>query len=159
MDLAHIINVCGENRTLPLKVWWGGTFQLFARDVFYRMGIEVEVDNIAPYPYEENMQDRDEVMTQSQFREYLLDGAFKNHDTSFRWSVEALIPKEGGGEYQREAIMGGLHMTRWRLRWRRTLCNVESAEKIVALDLVNDRERYISNQLKGIVYRCYFGEL
>ena len=24
MDLAHIIDVCGENRMLPLKVWWGG---------------------------------------------------------------------------------------------------------------------------------------
>ena len=106
MDLVHIIDVCGENRTLPLKVWWGGTFQLFARDVFYRMGIEVEVSDVAPYPYEENMQDRDEEMTQSQFREYLIDGALKNHDTSFRWLVEALIPKEGGGEYQRETIMG-----------------------------------------------------
>ena len=65
MDLAHIINVCGENRTLPLKVWWEGTFQLFARDVFYRMGIEVEVSDIAPYTCEENMQDRDEEITQS----------------------------------------------------------------------------------------------
>ena len=69
------------------------------------MGIEVEVSDVAPCPYEENMQDRDEEMTQSHFREYLLDGAFKNHDTSFRWSVEALIPKEDGGEYQGEAIM------------------------------------------------------
>ena len=90
----------------PVEGMVGGTFQLFARDVFYRMGIEVEVSDVAPYPYEENMQDRDEEMTQSQFREYLIDGALKNHDTSFRWLVEALIPKEGGGEYQREAIMG-----------------------------------------------------
>ena len=90
----------------PVEGMVGGTFQLFARDVFYRMGIEVEVSDVAPYPYEENMQDRDEEMTQSQFREYLIDGALKNHDTSFRWLVKALIPKEDGGEYQREAIMG-----------------------------------------------------
>ena len=69
------------------------------------MGIEVEVGGIAPYPYEENMQDRDEEMTRSQFKKYLIDGALKNHDTSSRWLVKALIPKEDGGEYQGEAIM------------------------------------------------------
>ena len=106
IDLAMIVETCNEDGTLPLPIWWGGTFCVFAKECFRAMGIDVAVTDIHEPPRWDDIKDSDIKMTKQEFRDYLFGSACDHNDTSFEWHVTSILPKEGGTPEQRCVEMG-----------------------------------------------------
>lgn len=105
VDLAAVIDQAECHDLLPFCIWWGGTFIVFAKECFRKMGIDVDVNDINDPPRWGDVKDNNTKMTAKQFKETIIDKALEHNDTSFSWGVKALLPAPDAPE-KRTVQMG-----------------------------------------------------
>jgi hypothetical protein len=105
VDLANVIDQSNVDEPLPFFIWWGGTFTVFAKECFRKMGIDVDVNDIKNPPRWEDVKGNSTKMTASEFKEIVIDKALANNNTSFNWGVSALLPAPDAPE-RRSVKMG-----------------------------------------------------
>ena len=105
VDLAYVIDQSRVDEPLPFYEWWGGTFSVFAKECFRRMGIDVDVNDIKNPPRWEDVKENRTEMTAKEFKETVIEKALENNNTSFSWGVKSLLPAPEAPE-RRSAKMG-----------------------------------------------------
>lgn len=105
MDLAGVIDQSHVDEPLPFYIWWGGTFSVFAKECFRRMGIDVDVNDIKNPPRWEDVKTNSTEMTAKEFKETVIEKALENNNASFDWCVKSLLPAPDAPE-KRVAKMG-----------------------------------------------------
>ena len=105
VDLANVIDQSECTEALPFFIWWGGTFTVFAKECFRKMGIDVDVNDIKNPPRWEDVKGNKTKMTAMEFKEIVIDKALENSNTSFNWGVSALLPAPDAPE-KRSVKMG-----------------------------------------------------
>ena len=106
MDLATIVEACDEKSEHLLPVWWSWLFYVFAEECFRGMGIQVAFTDIHEPPRWQDIKDSKIKMSKKEFKDYVLNSALNNNDTSFLWHVNSILPKEGGKPWERRIEMG-----------------------------------------------------
>ena len=105
VDLANVIDQSECNEPLSFCIWWGGTFTVFAKECFRKMGIDVDVNDIKNTPRWKDVKENHTQMTAKEFKETVIEKALANNNTSFNWEVSALLPAPEAPE-RRSAKMG-----------------------------------------------------